>query len=175
MLSIAYGKKICDADNERFERMFPDSSVAKSYKPGQTKVKYVLQFGIAPYIRLSLIEEMKGQTFCFKFDETTMSQVKKQYDGYITYYSSSKKKIATSYCVSLFLRHCTAEDLVRHFFEFVKKIDLDPNKLLNIGIDGPSVNRKFERKLIQALESNEGANFITIGSCPLHTVNNAFG
>ena len=164
-----------NSDNKRFQQMFPDSNIARSYKQGETKVKYVLQFGIAPYIRNSLIEEVKGQAFCFKFDETTTAQVKKQYDGYITYYSSSKKEIMTSYCGSLFLGHCKADDLVRHFFEFMGTMNLDVNILLNIGMDGPSVNKKFERNLLQSLEVNEGTRFICIGSCPLHIVNNSFG
>ena len=36
--------------------------------------------------------------------------------------------------------------------------------LLNIGMDGPSVNKKFERKLLQSLAKNESANFIFIGT-----------
>ena len=42
-------------------------------------------------------------------------------------------------------------------------------------MDGPSVNKKFERNLLQSLEVNEGTRFICIGSCPLHIVNNSFG
>ena len=42
-------------------------------------------------------------------------------------------------------------------------------------MDGPNVNRKFERELLEQFENNDISKFITIGSCALHTVNNAFG
>ena len=71
--------------NQRFKAMFPDSNIAKAYSQGETKVKYYIQFGIAPYFKDELVKDIKGAGFCFKFDETKTSQVKKQYDGYITY------------------------------------------------------------------------------------------
>ena len=164
-----------DGDNEKFQRMFPDSAIAKAYKQGRTKVKYTVHFGIAPHVKALLLEEVRNVPFAFKFDETTTSQVKKQYDGYITYYSNSKKEITTSYCGSLFLDHCSAADLINHFFHFIEDLELDVNNLLNIGMDGPSVNKKFERELLEELENSNISKFITIGSCALHTVNNAFG
>lgn len=164
-----------NGDNKRFQRMFPDSKIAKSYEQQESKVKYVLQYGIVPYIKKVLFEEVNHQTFCFKFDESTTSQVKKQYDAYLTYYSSSQKEIVTSYCGSLFVGHCLAEDLIKHFYEFMSRCGLDVKKLLHIGMDGPSVNKKFERMLLQSLEKNESTTFICIGTCSLHIANNAFG
>jgi hypothetical protein len=164
-----------DGDNEKFQQMFPDSAIAKAYKQGQTKVKYTVHFGIAPHVKELLLEEVRNVPFVFKFDETTTSQVKKQYDGYVTYYSNSKKEITTSYCGSLFLGHCSAADLVNHFFHFIEDLKLNINNLLNIGMDGPNVNKKFERELLEQFENNDISKFITIGSCALHTVNNAFG
>ena len=64
-------------DNQRFKIMFPDSDIAKKYEQGKTKIKYTIQFGIAPLIMKNLIAKMKGVPFTFKFDETTTSQVKK--------------------------------------------------------------------------------------------------
>ena len=42
-------------------------------------------------------------------------------------------------------------------------------------MDGPSVNKKFERKLLELLEKNESTNFICIGTCSLLIANNALG
>ena len=38
-------------DFEKFRIMFPDSQIAKSYSQGETKEKYVIQFGIALYTK----------------------------------------------------------------------------------------------------------------------------
>ena len=51
--------------------MFPDSEIAKCYSQGETKVKYVIQFGIAPYIKQLILDDIKGKPFSFLFDETT--------------------------------------------------------------------------------------------------------
>ena len=37
-------------DRDKFKAMFPDSKIAESFKQGETKTKYVIVHGIAPYI-----------------------------------------------------------------------------------------------------------------------------
>ena len=66
-----------DGDNERFVLMFPDSEIAKSYRQSSTKIAYVIQHGIVPYLFDSIIANIKDKPFRFMFDETTTSQVKK--------------------------------------------------------------------------------------------------
>ena len=73
---------------EKFRIMFPDSEIAKSYSQGETKVKYVIQFGIVPYIKQLMLGHIKGNPFSFLFDEATTQQVKKQFDAYLQYLSS---------------------------------------------------------------------------------------
>ena len=50
-----------------------------------------------------------------KFDETTTSQVKKQYDGYVTYFSGVLQKVITEYVGSLFVGHYKDVDLLDQF------------------------------------------------------------
>ena len=97
--------------------MFPDSDIAKAYQEGETKMKYSLQYqyGIAPYIKENLIYGISNTPFSFKFDETTTSQVKKQYNVYAQYWSKVNNRVETRYCGSLFVGHCTNEDLLEHF------------------------------------------------------------
>ena len=61
----------------------------------------MIQFGTAPYVFEKLTEDIHGKPFSFQFDETSTQQVKKQYDGYILFYSSTHQKIVTKYCGSL--------------------------------------------------------------------------
>ena len=67
--------------------MFPDSATTNSYQQKADKVKYAIQFGIAPFLKDILLNELKDLAFSFHFDKTTTSQIKKQYDGYATYLS----------------------------------------------------------------------------------------
>ena len=165
-----------NGDTERFRAMFPDSEIAKKYSQEETKTKYVVQFGIAPYVKSEIVKDFAGSPFSFKFDETTTSKVQKQYDGYITYISPlANHRVVTRYVGSLFVGHCKAEDLRDHFHEFMKELKLDTDLLLGIGLDGPHVNLKFQRQLSEEMEKEKGNSFLPIGTCPLHTVNNAFG
>ena len=81
----------------------------------------------------------------------------------------------TTYCGSLFMGHCLADDLVEHFFEFMRNLDLDVKLLLALGMDGPSVNKSFEKKLKKELDIKHFTTVLDVGTCSLHSVNNAFG
>jgi len=98
----------CNGDGERYRQMFPDSIIAKQFNQQETKAKYTLQFGIAPYVKEKVISDVSNKPFSFKFDETTTSQTKKQYDAYVTYFSYTSQSIITVFCGSLFVGHCTA-------------------------------------------------------------------
>lgn len=110
-------------NNDLFTAMFPDSKIAKSYKTSETKCKYLIQFGVCPWILEDLKEDFKGSPFAYLFDETTTIQVKNQYDAYVRFESERHGKIVDSYCGSLFLGHCNADHLVTNFCEFGKRMD----------------------------------------------------
>ena len=57
----------------------------------------------------------------------------------------------------------------------MEKLKLNLSLLLALGMDVPSVNRSFEKKLLKArLEENYATQILDIGTCSLHIVNNAF-
>lgn len=161
-------------DNSRFREMFPDSNIAKSYAQSETKMKYMIQFGLAPYLKEKLVYDVNSTPFTFKFDETTNRQVQKQYDGYLQYWSKERNEVSNAYCESLFIGHCTADDLLQHYEEFTQKLDLDSSFLLHLGMDGPNVNLSFQRKLIDNLTSEHGTSILKLGSCSLHPVHTAY-
>ena len=77
----------CNGDGEKYRKMFPDSNIAKQFNQQETKAKYTIQFGIAQYVKEKLILDVSNKPSSFKFDKTTTSQIKKQYDAYVTYFS----------------------------------------------------------------------------------------
>ena len=123
--------------------MFPDMQIAAKYSQKETKSKYVAQFGLPPFVKDKLMADVQKSPYYFKFGEATNSQVKKQYDGYTSFFSL--------YCGSFFFGHCTADDLVDHFFEFARDLGLDFKLLLALGINGPNVNKSFKSKLAEEL------------------------
>lgn len=148
--------------NELFKEMFPDSKIASQYQMSYTKIHYILQFALKPYIFENLIKDFENTPFTFKFDETTTVQVKKQYDGHLQYYSKKFKKIVNHYCGSLFLGHCFADDLLDHFMEFGKVMKWNVALLLHLGMDGPWVNLKFQDNLMAQLDRDHGKKILDI-------------
>ena len=154
--------------------MFPDSDIVKSYAQEKTKTEYLIKFGIAPYVREKLMNELIGDPYTFKFDETTTSQVKKQYDAYLQFWNFNQKEVVNAYIGSLFVGHCTADNLVDHFTHFMKELKLDPHLFLSLGMDGPNVNLSFKKKVRNHLEFYFNTNFLNIGTCSLHPAHTAY-
>lgn len=163
-----------DGNNQTFAAMFPDSRIASDYRMSQTKCKYLIEFGAYPWVMEELNKDFKGQAFSYKFDETTTSQVKKQYDGYVQYHSSRFGGIINWYCGSLFLGHCLSVDLKDHFFELGRKISWDIDFLLQIEMDGPNSNLSFLKMVIKELAEKHGKTIVDVGTCGLHNCHNGF-
>lgn len=163
-----------DGNNQIFAAMFPDSNIVTDYQMSQTKCKYLIQFGIYPWIKEQMLLDLKGNPFSYKFDETTTIQVKKQYDAYVQFESKCFGDIVNWYCGSLFLGHCKAVDLKDHFFEFGRKLTWDIDFLLQIEMDGPNLNLLFHKLLTKELLENNDKTIIDIGTCGLHNIHNGF-
>ena len=161
-----------NGDSGRLKKMFPDLQIAAKYSQEETKSKYVVQFGLSPFVKDELITDVQKTPYSFKFNETMFSQMKKQYDRYISFFSKKLCKIVT-YCGSLFVGHCMADDLVDHFFKFVRDLGLNLNLLLALGIDGPNVNKSFKSKLAEELQKRHITHFLDVGTCSIHIANNA--
>ena len=86
VVACDYSFRIVNKDSLIYKEMFPDLKIAASFSQEETKVKYNIQYGIAPYKTESFSKDLCNCPFTFKFDETTTKQVKKQYDGYVQYF-----------------------------------------------------------------------------------------
>ena len=83
-------------DSDRFKLMFLDRTIFKGYQQSNSKVQYVIKYGIADHLKKQLIYDVKNTSYSFCFDETTNFQVKKQYDGYVIYWSKRSDSIVYS-------------------------------------------------------------------------------
>ena len=135
--------------------MFPDSLIAKSYQ--QAKLKYSIQFGIAPSIKKKLIYDICNTVFSFKFDETTNSMARKQFDGYFQYWSKRGEKVSNSYYGLLFMGHSSTEQIAEPYEEICKDIDWATIYLLLVGMDGPQANLALRKT-----ERNDGALYLQL-------------
>ena len=93
------------------------------------------------------MKDLHHVPFTFKLDESTTTQVKKQYDAYACYWSKLHNCIVGNYVGSLFVGHCTSSDLVDHYLEVKRRLDFNDYMMLHLGMDVPNVNLAFEHKL----------------------------
>ena len=68
---------------------------------------YIVKYGLAEYFKEQVQLDLEGVPYTFKFDETTASQVKKQYDTYVTYCSKVHDCITSNYLGYLFVSQQT--------------------------------------------------------------------
>ena len=54
-----YSFATANNNNEKFKQMFPDSKIFQSYKQGEMKIEYVMQVGIAPFLKKQMIRDFK--------------------------------------------------------------------------------------------------------------------
>ena len=94
--------------------------IAKSYEQADTKVQYIIKYALVDHIWEGVVKEVAGTPFSFLFEETTTSPMKKQYDAYLIHCSEKTLLIENFYIGSLFVEHSKADDLVKHYQEFVR-------------------------------------------------------
>ena len=122
-----------------------------------------------------LLEDLKNTAFIFKFDELTTQQVKKQYYGYVQYWSKCYNCIKMVYCGTIMVDICPSKKLLEYFLEFVNSVRLELKLMLQNGMNGPSVNLKFEDLLKSSPQMKcLDTTILSIGTFPLHVVHNAF-
>ena len=103
MLHIAYSLA-CDIVDV-FKAMFPDSKIAQGMSCGPTKLSYLMTFGIEPYFKQLLFEDLKkAPCFVMLFDESHNTELHQEHmDLTVRYFKNDK--VMTRYLFSAFLGH----------------------------------------------------------------------
>ena len=83
-----------------------------------------------------------------------------------------KKTTRLKYLGSRFLGHSMNFDLFDQVTNAVN--ELNPNSILQISMDGPSLNFKFLQKVQDNRKANEQPLLVDTGGCGLHTIYGAF-
>ena len=120
---------------------------------GSTKLSYHICFGIAPYFKQQLLNELKeAQCFVISFDESLNTEVhEEQMDFAVRYFN--KDRVTCRYLTSGILGHTCAGDLKKKFKERIK--DLEKKKMLQVSMDGPNVNWKLYGSIVQEWSEND--------------------
>ena len=167
-----FSYRSCSELGDLFHRMFPDSQIAKKFSLGRTKCAYLVSFGLAPYFKNVLLERIKtSQDYVVLFDESLNKTTQgKQLDVYVRYWNDGLVK--TRFLSAEFLGHATADDVLA---KLLSSLDgLNRKHMVQLSMDGPSVNWKVYDTLQQRLKTDADVTLLNIGSCGLHQVHGAF-
>lgn len=105
------------------------------------------------------------------FDESLTSELqKKQMDFHVRIWNHDK--VETRYYDSQFLGHASAEDMVEKFHSC--KEDLSFRNLIQLSMDGQSVNWKFYKLVESELKNDYSCTLLNTGSFGIHIVHGAF-
>ena len=123
--------------------MFKDSAIASNFH--LNKLKYLTNWGIAPYIKEQLKDEIaKSEYIVVSFDESLNKKTQTcQMDIVLRYWDTVDNEVKVRYWDSKFLRHTAHLHLLRHFNNSLEGIDI--SKVIQISMDGPDVNCSFHK------------------------------
>ena len=129
------------------QKMFPDSKIAASLRLGPDKIGKVVKFGLYPYFKSLVLDKiLKSPKFVVSFDESLNNVTQTtQMDINIRYFDFDLMKVVEIYWHSNFLGTAAAVDLLKSFEDALEKLDI--TKMIQVGMDGPSVNWSFVEKL----------------------------
>ena len=170
----------CASDGfpQLLQRMCPeaDSEIAKGVKMSCTKVSYVIGHGLGPYFLQKTVDDILNTPrtyFTLHFDETT-SQIKKQLNILVRYYSDNHKEVRVRFLKAAVFDHAYAESVANELFETLQKFSLPLKYLLSLSSDGPNVNKAIKTIINSKLKVNYQRELVDTGSCQLHVVHNSF-
>ena len=93
-------------------------------------------------------------------------------DFVVPYWDNVKNKVSLRYLKSKFIGHAAALDIIHELKKGIK--ELNKGQLLQISIDGPSVNWAFLKEIQKHRQQEELSQLIIVGSCGLHIIHGAF-
>ena len=121
----------CEGTNALFYEMFLDSKIAHSFSLSRAKCNYILNFGLAPFIKtIFWIEIKKSPCPTTIFDERLNKKLQRGQMDILIRFWEEDKKVDTRYFDSLFLDGATATNIQEAFMSGIK--ELDKNDFLQI-------------------------------------------
>ena len=112
-------------------------------------MSHVVRYGFGPYFtQLTVKDIVEGKSFfTLQFQETLTTQVKKQMDLLVCYWSESQHEVKVKYLTSLMLGQAKAVDVVTDMMIALEKLAVPIKLMVSLGMDGPNVNISIMEKL----------------------------
>ena len=169
-----FSLKTCESLPKVFQKMFSDSVIAKNFTFSKDKCSYYISYGIRPYYKLVLNNEIKAFSYYSTFFDETLNKVtqQEQMDIYVSFWNSDRKRVELRYFETDFMGRTTANDPINSFQS--KLEPFSATKLLQVGMDGSNVNWSFYNKLNNERNELTLPELLHTGSCGLLILHGSF-
>ena len=141
--SANYSCSSCDNLPQLFQRMFP-CEASQYFTMSRTKASYLVSGGLGPYFRKQLSENVKkSPSFVLQLDKTGTKQNRKQCHILLRYWNIEIGQVVVQYCKALMFGHALGADVGQQIIDTLQENEykIPLSKMLNIGSDGPNVNK----------------------------------
>ena len=172
-----YSYRSCDDLPSLFKKMFPGNVVAENFTMSKSKVSYLISDGLGPYFRSDLCSKVSASPgYVIQYDETANSQIRKQCDILVRYWSEDKGQVVVHFLKAAMFGHATGEDVANSILETLQETgyQLPLDKLLNLGSDGPNVNKTIWNKVNEHVQTKGLPGLLPFIPCNMHVVHNSF-
>lgn len=170
-----YSLNSCQGKKELFNIMFP-GGIQDTFTISPTKVRYLITEALGPYFKGLLLEDLHHSDtyFTLQYDETSNVKSKKELQIRVRYFANKENCIVNKHLVTYFIGKADADTLFKYLIKALDEHQLSLKNVLMVACDGPNVNKKVIRCFKEKRKELKQKQIIDIGSCPLHTVHNAF-
>ena len=129
-----YSLRSSDHVGDLFSVMFPDSKVAENFSLSHTSSSHIIADGRAQYFRKVIIIDLleSDLSFSLHFDETSTTQVKKQMDLTLWYWSPMHDEVWTSFYTSLFFEHAEGIPVAVKMYETMQNDGIPVHKIVTL-------------------------------------------
>ena len=106
--------------------MFPDSRIASKKELGKDKLKYVFNYGIAPFFGKGLkkqVSESEWLAVCYNESLNKIIQ-ESEMDLVLRFWDICKNKVQVCYWHSMYFGHANAADLLKKINDRLADLDL---------------------------------------------------
>ena len=100
-----------------FKVVFPTSKIACTVQVGRNRLKYIVNFGLAPYIKDILKSEIAAsEWFLISFNESSNKEIHDFEMNFVIHlWNSAISKVHFRFRDSMFFGRATAKDLAKNF------------------------------------------------------------
>ena len=173
-IASGYSNNSCCDLPKIFSAVLTGSNIAKSITVEADKMRYVVNFGLAPVFKSILINSVnEAEAFTSLFNESLNEETQNyEMDILKIYFYDIESMVKVRYLTSIFMGHSTHKYLYQEFSSALT--EFGGNKLLQISMDAPKVSLKFLNGIVKDRVANKQHELMFIGSCGLQVIHGAF-